>query len=538
MLGSYTHFNSDMLCTPDRTASLAHWVYVIIISSTLIIFVDTASPGNNVGGFLRRTLNSLGFCFSCSSVTQASSRWIVLGMNESVPDSVEDNGNSVPANGLLVLPDNDHEEGGVGSPQRSNSVESPGGSVHSTRKGFGLKKWRRIKRDGPVRDEAAPVDDGSKLLKRGLAGLVNPPSKHVEFSSVEARQSSEGSVGSVNMVHHPGVANGFSPDIGCMFAVGQAFEKSEEHSGNTIGGKNVVGGKVVSGSQEKLWSDTIKRASEERGDIEKEKPCSSLDSDLRSSDFVFSTGSVSVGNHGEKDERLTMNYIGGFSNEGQVKEEVQTYSRSENGNKEDDGESKKNNNHWADKDALADSIRSFAVLQEVLWKEVQSFQELGKESVLLHSNTDELSSDQPSHQNCKEDNSTSSGSKALILKEKVKLLEHKLEEARAALEAKEARIQELENSKIESELECIFQRKIETEIEHLMLTRSLSSLQVLQETKKLHSLKEDPVSNRGNILGKTCKLGFYILTQLILLVSILRFLVLQFSPASRLVIPT
>lgn len=389
-----------------------------------------------------------------------------------------------------------------------------------------------------MRDEAAPVDDGSKLLKRGLAGLVNPPSKHVEFSSVEARQSSEGSVGSVNMVHHPGVANGFSPDIGCMFAVGQAFEKSEEHSGNTIGGKNVVGGKVVSGSQEKLWSDTIKRASEERGDIEKEKPCSSLDSDLRSSDFVFSTGSVSVGNHGEKDERLTMNYIGGFSNEGQVKEEVQTYSRSENGNKEDDGESKKNNNHWADKDALADSIRSFAVLQEVLWKEVQSFQELGKESVLLHSNTDELSSDQPSHQNCKEDNSTSSGSKALILKEKVKLLEHKLEEARAALEAKEARIQELENSKIESELECIFQRKIETEIEHLMLTRSLSSLQVLQETKKLHSLKEDPVSNRGNILGKTCKLGFYILTQLILLVSILRFLVLQFSPASRLVIPT
>lgn len=290
-------------------------------------------------------------------------------MNESVPESVEDNGNSVPANGLLVLPDIDHEEGGVGSPQRSNSVGSPGGSVHSTRKGFGLKKWRRIKRDGPVRDEAAPVDDGSKLLKRGLAGLVNPPSKHVDLSSVDARQSSEGSVGSVNMVHHPGVANGFNPDIGCMFAVGQAFEKSEEHSGNTIGAKNVVGGKIVSGSQEKLWSDTIKKASEERGNSQKEKPCSSLDSDLRSSDFVFSSGSVSVANHGEKDERLTMNYIGGFSNEGQVQEEVQTYSRSKNGYKEDDGdESKKNNNHSADKDPLAESIGSFAALQEALWK--------------------------------------------------------------------------------------------------------------------------------------------------------------------------
>lgn len=117
-------------------------------------------------------------------------------------------------------------------------------------------------------------------------------------------------------------------------------------------------------------------------------------------------------------------------------------------------------------------------------------------------------------------------------------MEHKLEEARAALEAKETRIQELENLKIESELEGIFQRRIETEIEHLMLTRSLSSLQVLQEPKKLHSLTEDPESNHGDILGKTCKLGFYILTQVILLVSILWFLVLQFSPASRLVTPT
>lgn len=304
-----------------------------------------------------------------------------LGMNDSVPESVEDNGNSVSANvslnGLLVLPDNDHDEGGVGSPQRSNSVdsfirvESPGGSVHSTRKGFGLKKWRRIKRDGPVKDEAAPVDDGSKLLKRGLTGLVNPPSKHVDFSSVEARQSSEGSVGSVNMVHHhPGVPNGFSPDPGCMFTVGQAFEKSEEHSGNAIGVKNVVGGKIVSGSQGKDWSDdTIKKASENRVNTEKEKPCSSMDSDLRSSDFVFSSSAVSVANHGEKDESFMMNHSGGFCKEGQVREEVQTYSRGENGFKEEDGDvSKKNNNHWADKDPLADSIRSFAALQEALWK--------------------------------------------------------------------------------------------------------------------------------------------------------------------------
>ncbi|CAA7016343.1 unnamed protein product [Microthlaspi erraticum] len=451
-------------------------------------------------------------------------------MNHEVPESVEKNGDSVPAdnpgvmnhrssadaesieNGLLVLPDDDHEES-IGSPQQSDGFrdESPGGSVQQLRrKGFGLKKWRRIKRDGPVKDEAAasaPVDDGGKLLKRGLTGSVNPPSKHVDLSSVEARQSSEeGSVGSVNMVHHhhhhhhPGLANGFSPDPGFMsFTVGQAFEKGEEHTG----------GKIVSGN------DTIKKSSEDRKKTENEKPCSSLDSDLRSSDFVFSSGAVSVANNG-----------------GQVKEEeVQTYS--ENGENDEDGgsKSKKNNRYWGDKDQIADSIRNLSALQEALWKEVQSFQELGKESIPLHSDIVE---------SCREENSTSSGSQALVLKQKVKHLEHKLEEARSILEAKEDRIQELENLKIESELEGIFQRRIETEILHLVLTSSLDSpLQVLKEPKKkVHSLTEDPEPNRGNMLGKTCKFSLYLLTQLILLVSVLRFMLLQVSPASRLVIPT
>ncbi|KAF8048631.1 hypothetical protein N665_2449s0002 [Sinapis alba] len=402
----------------------------------------------------------------------------------------------VSVNGLSVSPDD-----GIGSPQRSNSVdslkvESPGGS---TRKGFGLKKWRRIKRDTPVKDEAAdgPVDDGSKLLKRGLTGLVNPLSKHVDLSSVEARQSSEGSVGSVHH-HHllPGVVDGFSPVPGFMFTVGQGFEKSEEeHSGNLIAAKNVVvgggGGKIVSGSQGR---DTIKKGSEEE---QERKPCSSIDSDLRSSDFVFSS--------------VSANHIAD-------REQVQTYGTSENGGK--DESKKKIKHYWADKDHFADSIRSLAALQDALWKEVQSFQELSKDSIPPHSNIDEVDSE----------------SQVLILKQKVKHLQHNLEEARADLDAKEAKIQELENSMIESELESVFQRKIEAEIQHLMLASSLtaSSLQVLKEQpKKVH-----PEPNRGNMLGKTCKYSFYFLTQLILLVSILRLLLHQSSPASRLVIPT
>ncbi|CAN8270139.1 unnamed protein product [Cochlearia groenlandica] len=433
-------------------------------------------------------------------------------MNESVTESMED---KVSLNGSLVLlPENDDD--GIVSPPKSNNVdgligvESSGGSLLPTRKGFGLKKWRRIKReDGPVKEEdATHIDDGSKMLKRGLTGYVDPPFKHVELSSVEARQqSSEGSVASVNMmmVNHSGVANGFSSDPGFMFTVGQGFEKSEEeHSGDYLGAKNVV--KIVSG-----------KGSEDRVKFKKERPSSSMDSDLRSSDFVFSSGAVSDANHHvEKDEI------------------VQTHRGHENGEKEESGdESNKNKHCCADKeDPLSDSFRSFAALKEALWKEVQCFQEMGKESIPIHSKNDEISD------NCGGNNSISSGSQVLILMQKVKHLDQKLEEARAVVKAKETRIQELENSKIESELEDVFQRKFETEITHLVLTRSLSLQELTQPKKKLHSPTEDQEQNRGNMLGKTCKFGLYFLTQLVLLVSILLFIVLKLSPASQVVIPT
>lgn len=58
------------------------------------------------------------------------------------------------------------------------------------RKGFGLKKWRRIKRDGFVKDEVIIIfvdDEGSKLLKCGLIGLVNFFLKYVDLFFVEVR---------------------------------------------------------------------------------------------------------------------------------------------------------------------------------------------------------------------------------------------------------------------------------------------------------------------------------------------------------------
>ncbi|WZY95665.1 hypothetical protein YC2023_067994 [Brassica napus] len=94
--------------------------------------------------------------------------------------------------------------------------------------------------------EDAPVDDGSKLMKRGFTLLV----------------------------YQTGLVS--------------IFEKSEEHSGNSIAATNAAA-KIVSGSQRKIWKDTIKNTREER---------------------------FSVANNGEKDERpMRMNHIGEYSKE-------------------------------------------------------------------------------------------------------------------------------------------------------------------------------------------------------------------------------
>lgn len=472
-------------------------------------------------------------------------------MNEAVNTVSAENGS---ANGFL--PDDYHEEG-VGSPHQENigvvRAESPGRALSSTRKGYGLKKWRRFKKDSLAKDGAVSVDS-SKILKRGLSGPVNPPYKPVDLSSIEARQSSEGSVGSVNMVNHPGIARVFSPDRGSAFAVGQAFsasvelEDSEDHNSKVECAKN-VGGKIISGSlsqraqQGKNRIDTIKKARGERVKAEKEYPSSSLDSDLRSNDFVFSGGVFSVANAGKQSER-SMNRSGEYGNEGhKFSEEIQNGHIRENGEREEAEEEGALNDHLSqlEKDLLADSIRSLAAVQEALEKEVQNFREIGRVSFPLHHNIDELgSSDQLGNEDPRGNGSVSSESESevLILKQRLNNLESKLEEAKAMLEAKEAKIRELENSKIETELEVIFQRKMEAEIEHLLLTRSLKTPRFVEEPNQIHDPKEDTEQKPGNISGKACKPGICFLTQLILLVCILRLFILQCLPESQIVIPT
>ncbi|KAK4278508.1 hypothetical protein QN277_016346 [Acacia crassicarpa] len=102
-------------------------------------------------------------------------------------------------------------------PQRLSGTNSPGSSPPTT-KGYGLKKWRRIKRD-VVKDQNTHLDS-AKLLKRGLSGGANT-SKAQPFPH-DIQQNSEGSIGSSNVFKNVVFTDGF--------AVGTDSENSEDRS--------------------------------------------------------------------------------------------------------------------------------------------------------------------------------------------------------------------------------------------------------------------------------------------------------------------
>lgn len=142
-----------------------------------------------------------------------------------------------------TMPHDGEVQGGVGIEPVGNSVDSlPLMANSPTRgspphmKGFGLKKWRRIRRD-IVKDASAGVDN-SKVLKRVSSGAVNP-AKPTNLTLVEVMQNSEGSVGSANLFRNAALGDGFvthGSNLEYRFTVASAFsggtdsENSEDQS--------------------------------------------------------------------------------------------------------------------------------------------------------------------------------------------------------------------------------------------------------------------------------------------------------------------
>ncbi|KAM1341327.1 hypothetical protein ACFX2F_005795 [Malus domestica] len=460
------------------------------------------------------------------------------------------------------------------------AAKSPGGGSPPTVKGRGLRKWRRIKRNFAKGDKDNAVDDSSKVLKRGLSGNGSPVKS--KNSPIEIRHNTrEGSVGSVNMLRNVGVVDGFaipgsSSDsrfsVGTAFAAGADSENSEDRSSKSSTAASVpkpkfelpaafvhardkskmksTSGKSVSNSaqraqQGKTQVESSKKHRGDRGTIEMENSYSSMESDSRSSNFVFMQSPILTSNG--KQSGRSMSHDGENSDEVHASEPHPTdLPWMANGG------TNKNHRSLTDQDPLVESILNLHSVQEALAKEVQKFGEIGKEILSTDSNgggipADIYSSDLGINESNLSDylgsdkigqtSSNSLESQVLSLKQNVKLLESTLDETRAILELKESRVAELEDMinisksakedsgstvgleeeksrELETELDGVFRQMIEAQVEFIAIKSSTQRLKfaaggqiaLLDEQEAVVGEQEQMLNKLGEVEIRATKL--------------------------------
>ncbi|KAK8638435.1 hypothetical protein V6N13_136860 [Hibiscus sabdariffa] len=477
------------------------------------------------------------------------------------------------------------------------AVKSPGASSSPTTKGYGLKKWRRIKRDF-VKDATVTMDSSKILLKRGLTGSTNPdPSKPQHRASPEIKQNSGSPTGPKNASVSPEFMM-HSPNSDSIFAVGPAFafaadsENSEDRSSKSSTAasmpkvrydlpavlgyiqekhqmKNLSENTVANSSQRvqqgKGLAESSKKARGVRVKIEKENSHSSMESDSRSSNFIFMQGPISSVTSNGKQYGNSVNYDGENSDEAhedehQISEEVQTAYRKENSGVveellpddlaaglswEDKDEKSENHQPSPDQDPLVQSILALQSVQDALENELQKLGDIGKEPLhdgsvsITGVHVDSTFADEEIHETCSSDLLASEkitegtsgflGTQIFTLTQKIIYLESKLEEARVVLRVKESRISELESLKssrsqkeesstaelqqdkyreIELDLEGLFQQKLESEIEYLVLTNEVEKLKdaVFEEQTSLAGEQEHMLNKLGEVESKAVTL--------------------------------
>ncbi|KAJ9187133.1 hypothetical protein P3X46_002625 [Hevea brasiliensis] len=450
------------------------------------------------------------------------------------------------------------EGAGIEQLENENSVnsqpltaKSPIMGSPTMTKGYGLRKWRRLKRE-VVKDANASADN-SKVLKRGLS---SSGTKLTNLLPAVIKQNSEGSTGSANVLRNAGVIDGLATRGPCLessFAVGSAFvlgidsENSEDRSSksstaasaprlrydlpavlgymrerNRINlSRKSVASSIQQVSLGKVRAESSKKPRGDKVKIEKENSHSSMESDSRSANFVFMQGVCSVTSNGNQSE----NYDGensddGHAGEQQFSEEVQTVYGQENVGEvknasqddlaadaswEDKEEKSENHQPTTDHDPLVESLIILQTVQEVLESEVRKFEEIGKiSSVPL----DSTSADRGIHESSSSDQfdsekirrSSSLESQVLSLTENIKYFETKLEEANTMLNVKESRIVELENTLISGkspteesgntmELQHEKSREIETELEGLFKQKIEAEVEYLTLSMMVQKLR-------------------------------------------------
>ncbi|KAK4341967.1 hypothetical protein RND71_037783 [Anisodus tanguticus] len=445
-----------------------------------------------------------------------------------------------------------------------------------TTKGFGLKKWKRMKRDASKEGDSSSVNS-DKLLKRGLASPVGNSAKGVIFSAGRI-QKSDGSFSSTNVVcrSHGVLVDGFGVigdsglGIGPIFNAVSESENSEDRSSRSSTAASAPRARYQSDKywlrslntgtsrqqphQGKSRAETSKKARGERVKVEKENSHSSMESDLRSSNFLFMQGDYATIN-GTKGER-SMIYDGESSDEAQDRErpigeelraglESGNDRESENVSQEDlaaespweiKEEKSEKQGSSTDHDPLMESIFSFQAAQEALAREIQKVKEIGKDIIFGHLledvgiPSDDSEFPRPStsvlsqHQDDAQHSPNSLESEVVSLKQNILLLQNNLQKAADLVKSKEARVTELEailgsssekeEETIESELEGLFTQKIEAEVQYLTVSRTAQKLRsavvdqltLLEEQKTLAVEQAQMVHMLGGAEAKAAML--------------------------------
>lgn len=347
--------------------------------------------------------------------------------NASVVEELRNTGESkVHNNGSCEVQNNDYNElrsdAKAQGTEASESVSSPpvemkyelSPSPTMIRKGYGLKKWRRIKRDvSKVGDSS--VETG-KMVMQELSNSVVHPSKRTQVYA-ERQQKSEGSVSSTNpvvgsldifaLLGDPGLVMGPLVDAGTdsensedrsgksstaasvpkikyelPVAVGFPHDKSRMRS---LSGKNLAQS-VQRNQQGKGRIEAIKKARGERVKIEKENSHSSMESDSRSSNFVFMQDPYATSNgirserpvhhHGENgdqvhgvERKVSDGLPGGYGRESEGRyEDISPEEVVADLSWEAQREKAENHGSSLDQDPLVESIFVLQTAQEALEK--------------------------------------------------------------------------------------------------------------------------------------------------------------------------
>ncbi|KAL3821181.1 hypothetical protein ACJIZ3_007086 [Penstemon smallii] len=514
----------------------------------------------------------------------------------SVLESVEENAEQlrnigqpkVESNGSYVVENNNDNElfsemKGKGTEVLEEMKPEVSYSPWTTRKGYGLKKWRRIRRD-ITKGEDGSIDTGKVLSS----------SKRVQ-GYTERNQKSEGSASSTNAVVKS--LNGFALVGNAMrlsFTDGTDSENSEDRSSKsstaasapklkyekqvvvgirTSSGKNSTNS-VQGGQQGKVRIENSKKSRGERVKIEKENSHSSLESDSRSSNFVFMQGTCTTSNgirserpidYGDEDvdeihgtdQQFSSGLRDGYGRDGErgygniSSEDVIADSSWE-------AKEERSNNHVSstDQDPVVESMFALQSAQEALEKELLKLKEMSQGvSVVSISELSQAFTDV--EQELPEQLTSGEG-------------------AKSTSRSVQSEVVNTGNRDVETELDDAFKRKIEAEVEYLVISKTVQKLRqaavnqitVLEKQKALSSDQTQILDKLGDTENKAamlkkeaekleniseeiaiadetlklqkrvCKYTSCFFLQLVLLVLILGFFIFQLSPNYSDVVPT